>query len=121
MPPIFNAFFKVCIGGYPPPELVSELFYGVPHPTHPPKKAGGIKIPHDTPIVSIKIEGVGRRGSDITPAFFLGGAWGGVPHRKVPKEVPKGGTPPMRVQGFLGWGAGFFWGVPRVFIDALDR
>ena len=23
--------------------------------------------------------------------------------------------------GFLGWGAGFFWGVPRFFIDALDR
>ena len=54
-------------------------------------------------------------GTDL-PELFIGGyppGLGGTP--------PMRGVPPMRVPGFLGWGTGFFWGVPRVFIDALDR
>ena len=43
----------------------------------------------------------------------------GVEDRGVPPR--SGGDPPMRVPGFLGWGTGFFWGVPRFFIDAPDR
>ena len=42
------------------------------------------------------------------------------------EKAMRGGTPLCGAPGgvgvgFLGWGAGFFWGVPRVFIDALDR
>ena len=33
-------FFSSAYRGVPPPELFSEPFYGVPHPTHPPKKQG---------------------------------------------------------------------------------
>ena len=99
------------------------------------------------------------------PLLFCGGAWGGVPHRKVPKKVPDGGTPyahlkkkalriggdppleggtpygkssgvvgvedrgyppvwglpPYAGTGFSGVGYRIFLGVPRFFIDALDR
>ena len=54
--------------------------------------------------------------------------WGYPPYAHFKKKALRiggtprsGGYPPMRVPGFLGWGAGFFWGVPRFFIDALDR
>ena len=30
--------------------------------------------------------------SKVPTLLFCGGAWGGVPHRKVPKKVPEGGT-----------------------------
>ena len=91
--------------GYPIEKFRNKFRWGVPPYAHFRKK------------------GVEDRGGDPpleggTPHGKSSGGVG-VEDRGVPPGL--GGTPPMRVQGFLGWGAGFFWGVPRVFIDALDR
>ena len=40
---------------------------------------------------------------------------------KLGSEKAMRGTGGGSGSGFLGWGAGFFCGVPRVFTDALDR
>ena len=62
------------------------------HQGPPTDKTGGVLAPTTRPVGS-RWPRVGPvRITKIPPAFW-GGAWGGVPHRKVPKKVPVGGTP----------------------------